>query len=195
MTSPPMNVLYLIGPPASGKSTLMAHLTREATRTPHPNHPIPHDHLTYPNATTAAELGTQRPNFPGTDTLSMSINPTATTSLTDGTWDHLDHLLGEGDRLANTQFLLTAHTHHPLTVLYLHAPPDLTHKRTQQRGTKQSATWVRGRQTKTERLAALLDAHGVTIHELPAHHPPDRLAEQARTLAHLPTPTKEEPHP
>ena len=190
-----MNVLYLIGPPASGKSTLMAHLTQEAARTPNPNHPIPHDHLTYPDTTTAAELGTHRPHFPGTDTLSMSINPTATASLTNGTWNSHDHLLAEGDRLANTQFLLTAHTHHQLTVLYLHAPPHLTRERAHKRGSKQSETWTRGRATKAERLAALLDAHGVNVHELPAHHPPHHIAEQARSLSHLPAPEQNKEGP
>lgn len=181
-----MNVLYLIGAPASGKSTLMAHLTLEAERTPVPNHPVPHEQLTYPDGVRAVELGIRRPDFPGTDTLSMSINPTATATLTNNSWEGVHTLFAEGDRLANTGFLLTAHTHHTLTVLYLHAPPALYTARAHQRGSSQSATWMKGRATKAERLASRLDAAGVYVVEVDASAPTPTLAKRVRQEVELP---------
>lgn len=179
-----MNVLYLIGGPATGKSTLMAHLTHGAARTPHVRVPIPHETLLYPGQDTprTAELGVRRPSFPGTDTLSMSINPTATASLSDNTWDGIHTLLGEGDRLANRTFLAAAHAHHRLHVVFLRADPTVTAARCSQRGSTQSSTWIRGRTTKAERLASRLDAAGVRVQELNADNPTPVLAAQVQSV-------------
>lgn len=179
-------VLYLIGGPATGKSALMRHLTRHAHRTPHPQARIPHDTLRPPRSTTtlAVEIGVQRNQFSGTDALDMAINPAATASLTDGTWDGVDLLLGEGDRLANLRFLTHAHAHHRLRVALLRADPATVAERCAQRGSTQSPSWVRGRTTKAERLASRLDAAGVRVLDLDAARP---LPDLARDLhRHIP---------
>lgn len=177
-----MRILYLIGGPGTGKSTLMQTLTAGAVRAPQTRSALPHELLRFPghDAPTGAELGIRRPDFPGTDTLSMSINPTAVSSLTDGTWNGLHTLYGEGDRLANTAFLSAAHKHHQLHVVYLRTDPRTVLERCASRGSTQDVSWLRGRITKAERLAGRLDSAGIRVQELDTSEPVKRLAERIR---------------
>jgi len=177
-----MHILYLIGGPGTGKSTLMRALTAGATRTPKAQATVPHELLRFPgdDIPSGAEIGLRRPDFPGTDTLSMSINPIASAALTDGTWSTTRVLFGEGDRLANQAFLSTAHTHHNLHVVFLRTDPRTVVERCSQRGSSQDETWLRGRITKSERLAGRLDSAGIRVQELEASLPIDRLVSDVR---------------
>lgn len=172
-----MNLIYLSGPPAAGKSTLMAELTAGHPRTPQPEARVPHIQVGDPAI--ALELGADRPLHPGTDTLAMNIQPRAITWIS--TRPH--HLiLGEGDRLATVGFLTAAaEAGYTVDLLHLDAPPALTAERAARRGTNQNPTWVKGRHTKNARLAAWAErVPGVIVHYLDAYRPTAALAATAR---------------
>lgn len=147
-----MNLIYLFGPPASGKSTLMAELTAGCQRSPRGT-PFAHDVLV--EAATGnlvgIELGKHRSAFPGTDALSLSVSPRAAAFLA----GHPSNLvLGEGDRLAHAGFLdSAAEVGYTVTGVYLSVPEKELDRRCAQRGSNQPASWRAGRATKAARLA------------------------------------------
>jgi len=156
----PLTVCYLAGPPGAGKSTLMAALTAACTRQPF-DRPFAHDLLTGPYGYTAVELGRRRERFPGTDTLSMAVQPQVLAWL-DGAPAAL--ILGEGDRLATLGFLTgAAQAGHRVHLFMLDAPGTLLDARCAQRGSTQSARWRAGRATKNARLAAHAEHHGLPV--------------------------------
>lgn len=175
-------LVYLIGAPAAGKSTLMAALTAGCTR--HlVEQPLAHEILTVPRhpGVRAVELGRRRTTFAGTDALSLNVQPRAVAWIT--TTAH-DLVLGEGDRLANLGFLLAArHAGYHVHLLVLDAPTTVLDARCAHRGSHQSPAWRTGRRTKVDRLAGNADAHGLTVTHLDARHPPEHVVGQALTAA------------
>jgi predicted nucleotide kinase in modified base biosynthesis len=140
------DVLYLIGAPGSGKSTLMAGLVAG-----HPAvlHAEPFAHLCYAGA---VQLGASRDAYPGTDTLALNVQARVLAWLarTD-----LPLVLGEGDRLANAPFFRAVVTlGYRLTVCWLDAPWPVLWARVCARPRPQPEAWVRGRDTKVRRLGA-----------------------------------------
>ena len=142
--------LYLIGEPGIGKSTLMAQLTSTMLAIEQVS-PIRHilwlDGYQEPRF---AELGARRANgFSGTDALPMGIQPRATEWIAQRPYRSI---LAEGDRLANDGFFAAVEAAgYKLTVVYLAG--SVAAERRIQRGSRQNPAWVRGRITKTERLA------------------------------------------
>lgn len=164
---PRRQMVYVSGAPGTGKSTLMAHLTRACGRTPI-HGTIPHDLLTLPTAdrlpparfNSAVELGKRRETFSGTDALSMSIQPKAVQYLARPGLAHT-LILAEGDRLANLRFLASARElGWTVTLIHLHAPPALLDERCAVRGSAQNELWRRGRITKASNLARLTEDAG-----------------------------------
>ncbi len=158
-------LVYVSGAPGSGKSTLMAHLTRACPRDTRLT-PFAHDvlHLPAGDGSTAVELGRRRETFSGTDALSMSVQPRAVAFLTEwpGTL-----LLGEGDRLANMNFLGAAwRAGYTVHLIHLHTPQELLDERCAERGSEQNPQWRAGRVTKAIRLAATAEAIGFAVHTL-----------------------------
>lgn len=183
--TPPMppTMVYLIGPPAAGKSTLMAALTGDCTRSPQAR-PVGHDLLLPPLLPNplwadAAELGHRRDSFAGTDALPLGVQPAAVAWISERPYGLI---LGEGDRLANLGFITAAHTAgYRIHVLALDAPTALLDARCAARGSTQNQSWRTGRATKHQRLAAHLEqAPGVHLARLPAHLPVAELAAVAR---------------
>lgn len=149
-----MILLYIVGPPGAGKSTLMAELTRECDRLSATG-PVPHDLLCRPrdddqNADVAVEIGKRRENFSGTDALGMSIQPKAVAWIK--TRPH-SLVLGEGARLGTTGFLMAArNTGYRVILVHLGAPDDVLSQRRAQRGSKQNESWMQGATTRSRRL-------------------------------------------
>lgn len=164
-----MIVYYLIGYPGSGKTTLMNTMLnpyfRECLYKPV-------KHTVYPELS-AMELGwrnLQHALFMGTDTLPFDAQPKVI--------EWLQHepyaiVFGEGDRLGNRKFrdcLLLQGI--DFRLIYLEISAELALYRRRQRGTYQDATWVKGRMTKVNNLAADAD------YRLDGNQSPKELAEQ-----------------
>ena len=163
-------LVYLCGPPGAGKSTLMAALTAGIDR--HPTaEPVPHDCLA---GGLAAELGVRREGgFPGTDGLSMSIQPKAIAWIAGKPYPLI---LGEGQRLANKGFLYAAMgAGYTVTLVHLDAAQAVLDGRCAARGSRQSPAWRRGAATRARKLADAMELDAEVI-RLDAVGFPDQLA-------------------
>lgn len=165
---------YVIGVPGAGKSTLLraltAHLDVGWERQPFA-------HGVYRRSgdghDLAAQIGGHHPEFPGTDRLSMGVQPRAIEWV--GTRPY-PVVIGEGDRLATAGFLdaLEAASDR-FDLVLLDTPPEFAADRRAVRGSAQNETWLKGRLTKVQRLAT---ARGAI--RLDGSMPVDDLVEIAR---------------
>lgn len=139
------DMMYLIGQPGAGKTTLMraVFLDTPATvvRTPFPM-------TLYPGG---VELGESRAQFGGTDALRMDIQPVV------AEWLYTTpagNIVAEGDRLSNDRFFVACVlAGWRLSVVYLRCADEIAAQRRGMRGSSQNAAWVKGRTTKVSRLA------------------------------------------
>lgn len=142
-------LIYLLGQPGSGKTTLMRaafqpHLRSTVTQ-PFRYHGLPHGGILLGDYT--PDAGT----FAGTDRLSMSVQPKVLDYLTTV---RPPYVVGEGDRLGNARFFDALHAAaYGLAILYLDTPQAELERRRALRGSRQSEAWMRGRQTKVFRLS------------------------------------------
>jgi len=162
-----MNIIYLIGAPGAGKTTLTEACTRDWQETARLDDPIKYRKHTTPLGETIS-LGWLRPNFGGTDTLgNTAIIPIESWLPTlPNLMPNLVYLYGEGDRLANARFFNLAKSIGHLYLFYLNTSPALTAQRRQERaaltGKEQNPTWVKGRETKHKNLAHQFNAHEIS---------------------------------
>jgi ribose 1,5-bisphosphokinase PhnN len=150
----PRLLLYLVGAPGAGKSTVMAELTRDCERL-HAKQPFAHDVLLRArdddrNCDVAVELGRRREVFSGTDALSMSVQPKAVQWI----YSRPHRLvLGEGARLGTAGFLGAAKdAGYHVVLVHLDATDAQLCERVAQRSGTQSATWAQGARTRALRL-------------------------------------------
>lgn len=176
-------LVYLVGEPGAGKTTLMRAVTADRERIAAAAAPVcAHMILRPPPAGSVdgmpaqmIELGRDRDTFGGTDALSMSIQPKAVAFMADA--DGL--VLAEGDRLANDRFLTACEDGGwAVRVVALATPPRLAAARRKERdGGHQDPTWVTGRRTKAQRLAG---RWGATV--LDGTRPVADLADELRRI-------------
>lgn len=90
--------------------------------------------------------------FAGTDRLSMAVQPTAQEFVMECT----SNILFEGDRIFNQSFLefCSALPNTDLRVLFLKVPKEILEDRYKERGSDQSETFLKGRETKYSNLLA-----------------------------------------
>lgn len=147
-----MKLSYIVGQPGAGKSTALATATADYSRTSR-NKPFAHTLLVADGdyKITAAELGAVRPMFPGTDTLSMAVQPKVIDWLQ--TYPY-KHIIGEGDRLATKGFLTAAtDLGYDLDLILIDTPDDTAAQRRAIRtSNQQSLVWLRGRISKVRNL-------------------------------------------
>lgn len=178
-----VDLVYLVGQPGAGKSTLMESLTARclrlsSTEAGRPGFERFLDPVTYDVC--AIELGRRRQNFSGTDALSMSVMPLAldwiATMVT-------PLVLGEGDRLTSLKFLLAARdAGYVVTVPYCWVPDELAIKRRESRGSTQAQQWVAGRMTKIARVRAALADEGIASPVLDCTQPVRSVTAQLREV-------------
>lgn len=181
-----MNALYLIGPPGSGKSTVMTQVQAQLDLETGPWRRLRPDLkgefraeplLDMFGREVGLSLGITRPEFSGTDALSMSTHPEACTWAEELPEEGRPPLvLGEGARLSTKRFLTALDAVSDLTVGYLYAPADVLDARCAARETgatfkarragarSQSGTFRRGAATRAVNLRdALRDELGVRV--------------------------------
>jgi hypothetical protein len=176
-------LLYLVGAPGVGKSTLARELTGEWDRTVHRNAPVPHSTFRNPSSgiPVGLELGVPREDFPGTDALAMDIGPRAGVFLREA---QVVWALGEGSRLATRPFLggaVRAGVH--LTLVSLRAGEELLHARWVARGSRQNSSWRKGAATRARNITDWAHASGIRVLDLPVDGAPVRaLADEVRAV-------------
>ena len=147
MKEPTKTLIYLIGEPGSGKSTLIREFTKDWEAQPFKT-PIPHIVYSFNGEVMAVQLGADHPTFPGTDRLSYSVHAKATAFVSDSPFATI---IGEGDRLTTTGFI-TGVTGRNIVLVLLDAERATLAERRNTRGTEQNETWLRSRRTKVNNL-------------------------------------------
>jgi len=139
------HLIYIIGEPGSGKSSLLAALLH--------GQGIEHDKpFAFIQFLGGIELGARREKFSGTDALPMNVQPTVLEWMKIVPDETI--LIGEGDRLANDGFFLSAkEMGYDLMLYHLWVPPDIGETRRKARGSGQNKSWIAGRVTKVKNLA------------------------------------------
>jgi hypothetical protein len=144
-----MRSVYIIGGPGAGKSTFMARLLIEMGVDTEPLEDL-HAKRNVKNLVTlrghrlsdgGVYLGKMREQFPGTDGLDRVSSPVAVEWLETG--PDVSYILAEGATLATQGFLGALSAHTDLLLLHLVVDDETRAKRFAERGSTQSATWVK----------------------------------------------------
>lgn len=176
--------LYVVGPPAVGKSTLVsALLERYVSAGPvdvgHPPLVVEHLRLVADSAQPdGVYLGIRRDEFPGTDALSMGVLPHAEEWAQHAALPPL--IVGEGDRLAHERFLAPLAERGQLVIVYLAASPKILAARRLERGSQQNETWATGRATRARNVAEAAERRGWDVVKVYASAPADTIAVRVR---------------
>lgn len=154
--------VYLIGGPGVGKSTVMSALmegwspggyVRFTVREMF-GHWLSHEVLG-----TGAYLGHLRPEYPGTDALSRSVQPHAVSWLATLPMLGLSWVFGEGERLGNVAFLTALSAQSKLRVIHLVADPSILEERRLRRvGKPMTAVYCKAKITQAANVARLVGA-------------------------------------
>lgn len=126
-------------------------------------------YLSHPEMGSGAYLGHLRPEYPGTDALSLSVAPQALLWLQALPLLGLDWVFGEGARLSHMGFLSALAACTDLTVIHLQVDPEVAAQRRASRGGKQlSEQYCRVATSKADNAAAACREAGITV--VPLRH-------------------------
>ena len=148
-----MKVIYIIGLPGTGKTTLMKRFMEQYDWTPH----RPIDLLDSHISGNIRVLGKyeEGETFSGTDRLSMAVSPRAVEFIQSKP-DEV--IIGEGDRLNNKTFLSACGE--DLTIIHLEVDDETRERRYKERGSNQSEKFI---QTVRTKVSNVIDAFGPKI--------------------------------
>lgn len=168
------------GSPATGKSTLIKALI-DCVKSPwNENYKSTlkwHENSTH-KLIVLGDYSNKQGNFGGTDRLSMAVQPVALKAVQDWSVDPTRQgwsVLFEGDRLFNLSFISSvngmAGVESKWIILEVSAPvtdeASILDKRHTDRGDTQSKTWLRGRETKINKIRVSLSGIQVWRHNTP----------------------------
>lgn len=180
-----LRLVYLIGEPGVGKTTLMRSATADLVRGLLPGDPARELLARRDGRPVAVELGRSRGTFSGTDALPMNAVVVAERHVLHQAEQEAPVLLAEGARLANARFLSAAVGADWRTTLVHVVGPAVAAARREERGTHQDPAWVKGAATRARRLAEDPPA-GVDVVELDVEAESlDRMTARVRELAGL----------
>jgi hypothetical protein len=132
-------------------------------------------HWMYPGG---AYLGHLRPEYPGTDALSLSVAPHARAWL-ETLPEDLERIYGEGTRLSHLGFLAPLSEKTDLTVVYLSADPAaLVQRRAQRSGKVLSEHYCKVAATRAANAATDCEAAGIRVLRVESAGSPDDVAER-----------------
>lgn len=144
-----MRFVYIVGVPGAGKSRLMAEVLKGLDPMVEAG-PVPHVVWYRGNEPEVVTIEKLRSSFPGTDSLGMAIMPAALAWL-----QRKPHplVMAEGDRLASSKLFSAVEAAGAEVILvWLDTPHEVAAARRKARGSDQSPTWLRGRETKVANL-------------------------------------------
>lgn len=119
--------------------------------------------LEHPVLGTGAYLGRLRPEYPGTDALSRSVQPHAVTWTTTLPILGLSWVFGEGERLGNVGFLTALAEVSRLRVIHLVASPETAEERRAGRsGKPMTPVYCKAKTTQAANVAAKLPPELIT---------------------------------
>lgn len=162
--------VYIIGAPGSGKSTLMSELLEGWEAGPYVRftkremfgHYLQHPVI----GLQGAYLGHLRPEYPGTDALSLSVAPHAASWLDSLPLIGLDWVFGEGARLSHMGFLSALASCTDLTVIHMLVDPEEAARRRLARGGKLlSDSYCKIATSKANNVAAACREAGIRVEE------------------------------
>ncbi|MGZ0147151.1 P-loop-containing protein [Kribbella sp. WER1] len=181
-----MRLIYLVGPPGSGKSTLMgALIPSNWLRVFRDDQRMPRTELFHADQLVGAELGRHRESFSGTDALAMNIHPVACRWIAAA---HHPVVFGEGQRLGTRGFVTSAlEAGRTVDLVWLDPPEEVCRSRREARGSRQSPQWVRAATTRAARLAETVsELPGVRLHRINDHGSTQDIAQRLRVALELP---------
>lgn len=155
-----MRVVAVAGEPAAGKTSIVRAALARLDRPLPPVSAIGLVRLHFygPDLVVVGDYSPAAGLFAGTDRLSMAVEPQARGLLAHmrgREWAAATVLI-EGDRLTGLGFLEAVRALAALRVVVVTAPPEVLAERHRRRGDSQTATFLRGRRTKVERIRAAL---------------------------------------
>jgi len=145
-----MDLMYLIGEPGVGKSTLMAALTEWGNQSS-VEVDQPFRYRVWSNG--VVELGGRREGYPGTDALALDASPRVVDFLR---FQRPELVMGEGARLGTEKFLLAAQSIGYELHLYHLVGPARSRRREREKPQKES--YAKGQRTKSAHLSTMFGA-------------------------------------
>ena len=165
-----MVTIYLIGSPASGKSTLADVFLADWKEQELIEKPFAHRICKSGLGGYGIILGKERKPFSGTDTLGHAAIGAVEAIYPEWARRCISWVFGEGDRLAVDRFMDCANREGNLFLFYLDTPEETAQgrriSRAKEHGIKvQNSSWVQGRKTKANNLAERHGAYRLSSYE------------------------------
>jgi ABC-type cobalamin/Fe3+-siderophores transport system ATPase subunit len=166
-------LVYLVGAPGAGKSTLMAALTSRCDRATADGR-IPYDVLKIHGQAVGVEMGRRRPGgFSGTDAMSMSVQRGAEQWISARP---ARLILGEGMRLGNMKFFQAAkNAGYDVHIVHVNPGDGIAQQQRAERGSSQNAQWVASATTRARNVADSVMKDPEMRLWLPAHDKPEKI--------------------